>query len=81
MYDYNLLPPFQTIRRIGFSKYITFAMYLDYVYMHSKSNASRIEKPNRLFVICNGGVYLSDVLFYSVATSMLVDLMNSKKWI
>ena len=41
-----VLPPFQIIRRFGFSTYIAFAMYLHivYIYVHSKCNVSRKAK-------------------------------------
>ena len=50
----TLLPPFQIIRRFGFSRYVDFTMHLDihYVQIHSKSNITR--KTKRL-IIWNGG--------------------------
>jgi len=42
----QVLPPFQIIRRFGFSTYIAFAMHLDihYVLIHSKGNEPRKAK-------------------------------------
>ena len=44
--DYELLLLFQIIRRFGSSRFITFTMYLDiiYIYVYSKSYESRKTK-------------------------------------
>jgi hypothetical protein len=73
-----LLPPFQIIRRFGFSRYIVFTMYLDIVYIkvHSKSYVS---KKTKHLIIWNRGStsQYADIFTRGLPSSVFLEFRSS----
>lgn len=61
-----LLPQFQTIRRLGFSRHITFIVYLDTIYISKCILKSMyLEKPKLLIIGIEGIIHILTMFFWS----------------
>jgi len=59
-----LLPQFQTIRRLGFSRHITFIVYLDTIYISKCILKSMyLEKPKLLIIGIEGIIHILTMFF------------------